>query len=112
MLKSIEKAISDAKLGFNAVVESSFLRITVPQMTEEDRLKLVKMLNEKLETAKIAMRSIREKVKDAILEGEKKKEIAEDARYAFVEELDKEIGEWNKKLIEIAQAKEKEIMTV
>ena len=112
LLKSIEKGISEANLGLQAIVESNFLRITVPMMTEEDRLKLVKILNEKLEAAKISMRSIREKVKDTILTAEKNKEIAEDARYQFVEELDKEIGNWNKQLIEIAQKKEKEIMTV
>jgi ribosome recycling factor len=58
------------------------------------------------------MRSIREKIKDEILEAEKNKEIAEDARYQYVEELDKEIGNWNKTLMEMAEAKEKEIMTV
>jgi ribosome recycling factor len=112
LLKSIEKGISEANLGFAAVIEGNFLRITISQMTEEDRLKLVKILNEKLEAAKISMRSVREKIKDAILAGEKNKEIAEDDRYKFVDELDKEIGEWNKQLIEIAQKKEKEIMTV
>lgn len=112
LLKSIEKGISEANLGLQAVIEGNFLRITIPMMTEEDRLKLVKILNEKLEAAKISMRSIREKIKESILIAEKNKEITEDERYDFVEELDKAIGEWNKKLIEIAQAKEKEIMTI
>ena len=73
---------------------------------------MVKVLNEKLEAAKVAVRSIREKAKEEVIAAEKNKEIPEDDRYAYVEELDAKIGELNKELQAIAEAKEKEIMTV
>lgn len=112
LLKEIEKALTYADLGFGIQGESTIVRVTVPQMTEENRKDLVKKLNEKLEAAKVAVRSVREKVKEEILAGEKAKEITEDDRYQFVEELDKKVGEMNKELQAMAEGKEKEIMTV
>lgn len=112
LLKEIEKALTYADLGMGISGESTLVRVTVPQMTEENRKDLVKTLNEKLEAAKVAVRSIREKVKEEIIQAEKDKDITEDDRYAYVEDLDKKVGELNKNLQEIAEAKEKEIMTV
>ena len=112
LLKEIEKALTYANLGVGVTGESTLVRVTVPQMTEENRKDLVKVLNEKLEAAKVAVRSIREKAKEEVIAAEKNKEIPEDDRYAYVEELDAKIGELNKELQAIAEAKEKEIMTV
>lgn len=112
ILKEIEKGISAAQLGFAVVNEGDRLRLTLPLMIEEDRRNLVKQLNEKMEKARIALRQIRDEVKEAIEEGEKNKEIGEDDRFRFVKELDEEMVRLNEELKEIRDKKEKEIMSV
>lgn len=112
LLKEIEKALGYANLGLSISAESTLVRVTVPQMTEENRKDLVKMMNEKLEAAKVALRGVREKVKDEIMVAEKKGEITEDDRYDSVESLDKKVTELNKELQDLTEKKEKEIMTV
>ena len=99
-------------MGLSVTVDSAIVRVAVPQMTEENRRDLVKLMNEKLETAKVAGRSVREKVKDEIMSAFKNSEITEDDKYKFVEELDKRVGELNKQLQDLAEQKEGEIMAV
>lgn len=112
LLKEIEKALTYADLGVGIKVDSTLVRVTVPQMTEENRKKLVKMMGEKLEEAKIAVRSVREKVKEEIVRAEKDGNITEDDRYDYVDELDKRVGELNKQFQELSDKKEQEILTV
>ncbi|MBI5076926.1 ribosome recycling factor [Candidatus Falkowbacteria bacterium] len=112
LLKEIEKAITYANLGLSVSVDSAIVRVVVPQMTEENRRDLVKLMNEKLEAGKVGVRSVREKVKEEIMNAFRGSEITEDDKYQFVEELDKKVGEWNKELQNMAEQKEKEIMSV
>ncbi len=112
LLKEIEKALTYADFGASIKVDSTLIRFTLPQMTEENRKKLVKVMGEKLESAKVAVRGVREKIKEEIVSAEKEKVITEDDRYDFVEELDKKVSELNKLFQEMADKKEKEIMTV
>jgi len=112
IIKDIEKGINAADLGVQAVIDGNIIRINIPAMTEESRQELIKLLKERHERAKIAIRNIREDIKEAIVEAERKNELTEDDKYNYVEELDKAIEDWNSKLNELAEAKEKEIMTV
>lgn len=112
LLKDIEKAIRDSDLGLSPANEGDKIRISIPQMTEESRKEIVKILNQKAEQARIAIRMIRDKVKEDILEAEKNKEFGEDERYSLIEDLDKKTGELNEKIKEIASQKEAEIMTI
>lgn len=81
-------------------------------MTEESRREIVKLLGQKEEQARIAVRNIREDIKEKILAAEKNKEFGEDEKFFLVEELDKTVSDYNNKIKEISQAKEQEIMTV
>jgi ribosome recycling factor len=112
VIKDIERAISEADIGVSTAVDGNIIHVTVPQMTEETRVKYLKLLKEKLEKAKIGLRSVREKVKEEILDAFKNKEIGEDDRYGFAEELDKETAKYTAKLDEQAAIKEKEIKTI
>jgi ribosome recycling factor len=112
LLKEIEKALTYADLGMSISVESTIVRVTVPQMTEENRKDMVKSMNDKLEAARVSIRAIREKIKEEIVNAEKNKEITEDDKYAFVKELDEKTAELTKELQSMTEAKEKEIMTV
>jgi len=112
LIKEIEKAISMANLGLSVTAEAALVRVTVPQMTEENRKDLIKIMNEKLEAAKVALRGVRENTKEEILAAQKNGDITEDDRYQNVEEMEKKVAELNKILQEMTEAKEKEILSV
>lgn len=112
VMKDIEKAIAEANVGVTTSADGNVIHVSVPQMTEETRGKYFKILKEKLEKSKISLRGVREKVKDEILAAFKNKEISEDSRYGFVEELDKETAKYTAKLEEFAAIKGKEIKTI
>lgn len=112
LLKEIEKALTVADLGYSISVESTLVRVTVPQMTEDTRKEIVKTLNEKLEASKVAVRAVREKVKEEITEAQKNKELTDDDKFDFVKELDEKTQELTKQLQEMGDGKEKEIMSV
>jgi len=111
-LKEIEKAINMAQLGFNPMNDGNIIRITVPQPTEEGRKDMVKRLHSILEKARITARNIREKAMKEIKKLEKDNLISEDERFAKQDEIQKIVDEYNKKLEEEMNVKEKEIMTV
>lgn len=110
--KEIEKAIVAANLGLSPVNEGNQIRVSVPQMTEEDRVKIVKEIHERLEKSRISIRNSRDKIKESIIEEEKNKDISEDEKYKLIEDLDKTTKDFNEKIKEIGEQKEKEIMTI
>ncbi len=112
VLKEIEKAVVEADLGFGVVNEGDKIRLTVPKMTEENRLDIVKKINEKQEHSRIALRKIRDEVKNAIEQAEKDKEISEDDKFRFIKDLDVEVTKQNDSLKSIRDKKETEIMTI
>lgn len=112
VIKDIEKAIVSADLGVSVVNEGDKIRLTVPQLTEENRRDLVKKLNEKMEAARVSVRQAREEIKSDIEQAEKDKEIDEDDKFRFIKELDDEAREKNDELKKIRDGKEKEVMTI
>ena len=111
-LKEIEKAINNAQLGFNPMNDGDVIRIIIPQPTEEGRKDMVKHLHEILEKARVSARSIREEAMKEIKNMEKDNLIGEDERFTKQDEIQKVVDEYNKKLEEETERKEKEIMTV
>jgi len=112
VIKEIEKAIIAANIGINPVNEGQQLRLTVPQLTEESRRELTKAVAEKEEQAKIVIRQLRDKTKEAILTSEKNNEITEDDRFNLIKKLDELVKEYNEKIKEIGEKKHAEIMTL
>ncbi|SFN36170.1 ribosome recycling factor [Proteiniclasticum ruminis] len=109
-LKAIEKAINMSELNINPNNDGSVIRLIVPELTEETRKNLVKVVHKKGEEAKIAIRSIRRDVIEKI-KG-MKKEVSEDEVKKGEEDVQKKVDEYIKKVDKILQNKEKEIMTV
>src|SRR3989344_6192415 len=91
IIKDIEKAIIAANIGISPVNEGQQIRLTIPQLTEESRRELVKSVGEKAEKARIALRQIRDKVKEEIIKQEKDKEITEDDKYDLIKKLDDKV---------------------
>ncbi len=112
IVKDIEKALIDANLGMMPNVAGTVIRLVMPPMNEENRKNMVKLVSQRTEQAKIAIRNIRESVKTAIQNDEKAKTISEDDKRRQLEALDKAVAELNGKIDAIAADKEKEIMTV
>ncbi len=108
LLQAIEKAIRDADIGISPAVDGQIVRINLPQMTEETRKKLVKIMREKCEEARIALRGVREDARDAV----KKQEIGEDEKFKMLDELDQATKDYTSLVEEIGEKKEEEIMTV
>ena len=112
VLKDIEKAIVTADLGLGVVNEGDKIRVSVPNLTEENRKELVKKLNSKMEEARIVIRQARDEVKQAIEKAFTDKELSEDDKFRFIKELDEAVTVHNDSLKTIRDHKEKEIMTI
>lgn len=112
VLKDIEKALVTADLGVGVVNEGDKIRLSVPMLTEENRLELVKKLNTKMEDARIVIRQLRDEIKQEIESGLESKEVSEDDKFRFVKELDEAVVAYNEELKQARDHKEKEIMTV
>lgn len=109
-IKDVEKAIMAANLGLSVSATDSGVRVSVPQLTTERRTALVKVLKERLEEARVSLRAEREKVWNDIQEQERDGKMAEDDKFKGKEELQRQVDEANKKLEEIFEKKEKEVL--
>jgi len=112
ILKDIEKALTHSNLGLSIVNAGEKLIAKVPAMTEENRKQLLKVVGEKIEEARIGIRKVRDKIKEMILTAEKDKEITQDDKYEFLADLDNFVSDYNDKIEELKEKKEKDIMTI
>ncbi|MCX6765597.1 MAG: ribosome recycling factor [Candidatus Moranbacteria bacterium] len=111
-LTGIESAIKGSDLGLNPANDGQVVRVSIPALTEERRKELVKVLNQKAEEARIAVRTGREDVWKIIQDMEKKGKISEDDKFRSKDKLQKVVDEYNKQIEELRDKKEREIMTV
>lgn len=112
IIKDIEKGIVEAKVGFTPVSEGSLLRIKIPELTEERRLELKKVLNQILEKTRAQIRSRRDEAKREIETQERVKTISLDEKYRLIEKLNETTREFNEQIETLGQNKIKEIMEV
>ena len=109
-IKAIEKSILTANLGVSLSVDDAGMRVIFPQLTTETRVKLVKVLKEKLEEARITVRKERERVWNDVQEQEESSKLTEDEKFKAKDDLQKIIDEANINLENIFDRKEKEVM--
>ncbi len=112
VIEAVEGAIRNSQLGINPINDGKLIRLPLPELTQERRQELIKVLHQKLEITRITIRQVREDVRDEIDRQEKVKEIGEDEKYKLQEELDKLVKEYNEKVKEVGEEKAKEINTV
>ena len=108
--KEVEVAISLANLGVSVSGDSTGLRIIFPSLTEEGRNNLLKLVKNKVEEAKVTLRSERGKIWNDIQAKEKVGEISEDDKFKGKTDLQKLVDEKNLEIEALANKKEKEIM--
>lgn len=103
-IRSIESAVNEANLGLSVISDSDGVRVIFPMLTTENRTKLVKVLKEKLEDARISVRKERQSEIET-LEG-----LTEDETKRAKEEIQKCVDEANDNLEGIFNKKEKDLM--
>jgi ribosome recycling factor len=112
VIKNIEKALTDAKLGLEIINLGEKVLAKIPMLTEDTRKEMVKLLGKKVEESRIALRKVRDNVKEEIIASEKNKEISEDDKFQYLEELDMYTQNFNKQIEELRKEKEEELMKV
>ena len=112
VLQDIEGAIRVSQLGISPVNDGKVIRLPLPDLTQERRQELIKVLHQKLEQARISVRQVREDIKKDIDNAAKDKAIAEDEKFTLQENLEKLVKDYNEQIKNIGAEKEKEITTV
>ena len=108
-IKEIEKAITLANLGVSTSVDEKGVRVIFPDLTSERREALAKMVRQKLEEAKIALRHERDRLWSDIQAKEKQGGMSEDEKFRFKEEMEKMISDAQKKFEDMSAKKETEV---
>jgi len=112
LIPVIEKAILKSDLGLTPMNDGKIIRINIPVLTEERRKQLVKIVKKKAEESKIAVRNIRRDANEELKKLEKNEHISEDEVKKEHDETQKTTDSFIKKIDELLEHKEKEIMEV
>jgi ribosome recycling factor len=111
-LSSAEKAILKSDLGINPTNDGKVIRLVFPELTEERRRELVKVVRKKGEECKVAIRSIRREAMEGLQKELKAKTMTEDDVKLYEKEIQKVVDEYIKTTDVILSEKEKEIIEV
>ena len=111
-LPLIDSAIKKSNLGLNPQVDGQLVRIPIPDLSEERRNEMKKMVKSMGEKCKVSIRNIRREANDQLKIKLKSKEISEDEEKNFEKLVQKNTDEQIKKIDEKITSKEKEIMTI
>jgi ribosome recycling factor len=112
MVQAVEKAIMKSDLGLNPNSAGSVIRIPMPQLTEERRRDLVKVVRHEGENAKVAIRNIRRDANSDFKSLEKDKDISEDVERNAQDDIQKITDSCVKQIDEIISEKEVDLMKV
>lgn len=111
-LPAVEKAIQAANLGFNPSNDGTVIRITLPALTEDRRKEMVKLLGQIAEKAKIGVRNVREDVIKEMKRAEGEGGVSKDELARGQKKLQETVDKLNDEIKQLAEAKEKEVMTI
>ncbi|RMH60180.1 MAG: ribosome recycling factor [Calditrichaeota bacterium] len=112
LLPEIEKAIQKADLGLNPANDGQIIRIPIPQLSEERRKDLVKLVKKFGEDAKIAVRNVRRDANDHLKKLHKGNEISEDELSVELDRIQKLTDDHIQKIDTVLEAKEKEVLEI
>lgn len=112
VLPEIERAILKSDLGITPSSDGSVIRLAIPQLTQERRAELVKVIKKKAEEGRVAIRNIRRDVNDAVKQQQKNGEISEDELRRHQDEIQKLTDKYIKEIDQLVSNKEQEIMEI
>lgn len=111
IVDEVSRGISAANLGFSPVIEGDIVRVKIPDLTEQRRLEFVKIMKDKAEDARIAVRGVRQTsmqdIEKLVSGG-----VSEDEGKRLEEAIEKAVKESNEKIEEIKENKEKDLLTI
>ena len=108
----IDSSIRKSEMGLNPQIDGRLIRIPIPNLNEERRNELKKIVKNMAEKSKISVRNIKREANDALKAMLKEKKISEDENNKFEKEIQEITDQEIKKIDEKESQKEKEIMTV
>ncbi len=111
-MSAIEKAILAANIGVTPMNDGHVIRIPIPELTEERRRELVKVIKRNAEEQKVAVRNVRRDANEHVKALQKNSTITEDERDQALEKIQKLTDDHISHIEEMIKAKEEEIMTV
>lgn len=112
VIPQIEKAIMKSDLGINPTSDGAVIRLAIPQLTEERRADLVKVVRKRAEEGRIAIRNVRREANDEVKVGQKDGTIPEDQSKRGQDQVQKITDKYIKEIDDLLAAKEKDIMQV
>jgi len=112
LVKAVERAIREADLGLNPIIDGQLIRLPFPELNEERRQELVKLAAKYAEQAKIAVRNVRHHGMDDIKKMEKVGEMSQDDHKYWADEIQRLTDEEVKKIDELFEVRQGEIMQV
>jgi ribosome recycling factor len=109
---AVEKALRTSDQGFNPANDGQVIRVPIPPLTEERRREYVKLVKQKAEEARVAIRNVRRDELHRIESMQKKGEVAEDDSKRATGRLQKTVDSYIEKVDGLANRKEREVMEV
>jgi ribosome recycling factor len=109
LIDSVDKAIRESNLGINPVGDGMMLRLPIPELNEERRIELTKVAGGYAESARIAVRNVR---RDGMDQVKKSDELSEDDQKIWSDEIQELTNKSIKKIDEVLETKQAEIMQV
>jgi ribosome recycling factor len=109
-LNDIERAILKSELGLTPSNDGRIIRLPIPRLTEERRQELARLVRQRVEEGKVALRNIRRDALDTLRDFEKEKMISEDEFYRAKDELQELTDRYIEQMDEISSRKQRELL--
>ena len=109
---SIEKAVLKSDLGLNPVSDGNVIRLNVPELTEERRQEMTKMVRRRVEEGRVAIRNLRHEAMSELRGLEKNEGVSQDEYKRTLDQLQKLTDSFIANIERIGQVKEAELMEV
>ena len=113
IIGNIHRSLSmDRNLGLMAIVDANVIRVQIPPLTQERRQEFTKLLHQKLEAGRVMIRQARHEKMADINQAFEAKQMSEDEKFRLQQELQKITDEFNGKIDEMGQRKERELLAI
>ncbi len=112
LVRAVEKAIRNSRLGLNPILDGQMLRLPIPELTEERRQEISKIAARYTEQARIAVRNVRRDGMDKLKRLEREGEISQDEQHAYGDDIQTLTDDIIANIDLLLEEKEKEIMQV
>lgn len=111
-ISDVEKAITQSDLGFVPSNDGEVIRVPVPQLTEERRRELTKIVRARAEEGRVAIRNVRREAIETLRKEEKKGDATEDDLHRGIDEIQRITDKYIQEMDELADTKTSELMEI